>query len=63
MKPEMLQKLVGKKITNICTDGDGTYGFVLNDGTVAWVLCDEEGNGPGYLDIVAPVFKPARRAA
>jgi len=29
--------------------------IVFTDGTAAFVMCDDEGNGPGALDIVRPV--------
>ncbi len=51
-------KLVGKTLTGVCVDrsdgsGDPVIGLVFG-GTVAWILCDEEGNGPGVLDIEGP---------
>lgn len=54
---EHLHQLVGKKVTDVAKDKDGsdydtTYGLMFDDGTVAWILQDPEGNGPGHLDIV-----------
>lgn len=48
------EQLIGKIIVKIArsVEEDGTfYGLVFNDDTVAWILCDPEGNGPGCLDI------------
>ena len=50
--------LVGKTLTGVCVDrtdgsGDPVIGLVFGE-TVAWILCDEEGNGPGVLDIEGP---------
>ena len=50
-------KLVGKKIVKIAKDSDddigAVYGLVFDDGSVAWILCDPEGNGPGFLELQA----------
>jgi hypothetical protein len=55
---EYYAKLVGKRITGIVKDvGEGPYsigtiyGLQLSNGEIAWVLRDEEGNGPGFLSI------------
>lgn len=53
---EHLHQLVGKKVTGIAKDEDGgefdtAYGLMFDDGTIAWIMCDPEGNGPGWLDI------------
>ena len=51
-----LAPLVNQTITGLVTDGDDDeafYGLKFGNGTVAWVLCDPEGNGPGHLDIDA----------
>ena len=50
--------LVGKTLTGVCVDRSDSdiepvIGLVFGD-TVVWILCDEEGNGPGVLDIVGP---------
>ena len=47
--------LVGKTLTGVCLDRsdlgiEPVIGLVFGK-TVAWILCDEEGNGPGVLDI------------
>lgn len=52
-----LNPLVGSKIVGLAYDEDSdVYALVLQkDGgpkKVAWILCDAEGNGPGWLDIV-----------
>lgn len=45
-------KLIGKTVKSIAVDDANEYfGLIFNDDTVAWVLRDPEGNGPGYLDI------------
>lgn len=49
-------KLIGKTVKNILIDhSDPTigqvYGIEFTDGTMAWILCDPEGNGPGFLEI------------
>lgn len=48
-------RLVSKTLTGVCVDRsdrgiDPVIGLVFGD-IVAWILCDEEGNGPGVLDI------------
>ena len=50
--------LVGKTLTGVCVDRSDSdiepvIGLVFGD-TVVWILCDEEGNGPGVLDIEGP---------
>ena len=47
--------LVGKTLTGVCVDRsdrgiEPVIGLVFGE-TVAWIMCDEEGNGPGVLDI------------
>lgn len=49
-----LGPLVGHKITKLIFDGDETWGFEIDNGARAWILRDEEGNGPGFLDIEKP---------
>ena len=49
-------KVVGKTVAKVVMDaadhGVGEiYGLMFTDGTVAWILCDPEGNGPGFLEI------------
>lgn len=46
-------QLVGHKVVNVVRDvGDNeTYGLLFSNGATAWVMCDPEGNGPGFLDI------------
>ena len=44
-------KLVGKKVTGICLDADKEFmGLVFGD-IIAWVQCDSEGNGGGFIAI------------
>jgi len=54
-----LEQLVGKKVVSTVRDGGSDYteecfALIFNDGTVAWIMSDPEGNGPGHLDIVRP---------
>lgn len=54
---EHLSKLKGKTVLDIVkdpSDGDDFYGLHFTDDTVAWVMRDPEGNGPGHLDIQHP---------
>jgi len=49
-------KLTGKKVHKVVhADPEGgdkqCYGLQFTDGTIAWIMCDPEGNGPGHLDI------------
>jgi hypothetical protein len=49
--------LIGKTVSAIVMNqclGQTTYGLEFTDGTIAWIDCDPEGNGPGFLDIQAP---------
>lgn len=49
-------ELIGKTVSHVQIeemDGAPCAVLVLTDGTVATVLCDPEGNGPGFLDIQA----------
>lgn len=54
-KENPYKNLVGKKIINVVVESrtyPELFGLKFDDGTTAWILCDEEGNGPGFLDIV-----------
>lgn len=47
-------KLIGKTVKSIGlddSDGDSIFALKFTDGTLAFILCDEEGNGAGFLDI------------
>lgn len=55
-----LQPLVGKTVTGLCIDDSKEtladlhrplYGLRFSDGSIAWILQDPEGNGPGFLEI------------
>jgi hypothetical protein len=52
---EHLRQLVGRKVTGLVKDpspGVGPiWGLKFDDGTMAFILCDPEGNGPGHLEI------------
>lgn len=52
---EHLGQLVGRKVTGLVKDpcpGIGPiWGLKFDDGTIAFILCDPEGNGPGHLEI------------
>jgi len=54
------KKLVGHKVTSVVIDdtkatvaefGQPVYGLQFDDGKVAWIMSDPEGNAPGFLDI------------
>lgn len=45
---EALLPLVGKRIKALIRDDSGNFGFETEDGTAVWIMCDPEGNGPGF---------------
>lgn len=49
-------QLVGNRVCGLVHDtrDPETWGLRMSDGSIAWILCDEEGNGPGFLDIQKP---------
>jgi hypothetical protein len=47
-----LRPLVGRRIRALVRDEAGLSGFETDDGTRVWILCDPEGNGPGFADVV-----------
>lgn len=51
----VVNPLVGFKITGAALDKENeSYGLVLEKGKkkkIAWVDCDPEGNGPGWLQV------------
>lgn len=55
---DYLSVLLGKRAVRVAVSPDDDigdiYGIEFDDGTVAWILCDPEGNGPGHLDIQKP---------
>ena len=57
-------KLVGKTVRQVVHDqGSGigrVYGLQFTDGTIAWVLQDPEGNGPGFLEVQKPEKAPKK---
>jgi hypothetical protein len=36
------------------SSGQVFYGLEFTDGSIAWIDCDPEGNGPGFLKIQRP---------
>ena len=55
---EHLSQVVGRTVAGIAVDSDSEadfgepcHGLRFGDGTVAWIMRDAEGNGPGFLDI------------
>ena len=59
-----LAQLVGKTVKNVVhapAEGyvEEGWGLEFTDGTIAWILCDAEGNGNGWLEIVKE--KPCER--
>ena len=55
------QRLLGRRIVQIVesTEHPPIPGFRLDDGTMVWIQCDPECNGPGYLQI--EIQQPKRR--
>ena len=53
---EHLGQLVGRKVTGLVKDPshdvEPIWGLKFDDGTMAFILCDPEGNGPGHLEIL-----------
>jgi hypothetical protein len=50
-------QLVGKEVSGVVEDASGEfpcYGLQFTDGSIAWILADPEGNGPGFLEIPPP---------
>lgn len=52
-------KLIGKRVKGLVKSPPEMgmkecYGLEFTDGTVAWIMCDPEGNGPGFLAIEKP---------
>lgn len=45
------KQLVGKRVNQVLFNGTDEFGLEFTDGTIAWILCDWEGNGPGHLEI------------
>ncbi|MCU0916971.1 MAG: hypothetical protein MUC88_20775 [Planctomycetes bacterium] len=59
-----LAQLIGKTVTTLVksTEDIGTiYGLMFKDGTIAWIMQDPEGNGPGHLDIARNRNKKVKR--
>ena len=55
------RRLLGKTIKRVVYNrsmGQTTYGLEFTDGTIAWIDCDPEGNGPGFLDIKTDTMAP-----
>jgi hypothetical protein len=48
---KLVGKTVAKVVKNKTSGSDSFYGLMFTDGTIAWISCDPEGNGPGFLDI------------
>ncbi len=54
-----LSQLKGWVVTDIVRDGGSAYteecfGLQMENGMTAWIQCDPEGNGPGFLEIEKP---------
>ena len=53
-----LEALSDKKVKAVVVDDTDddfmVFGLEFYDGTIAWILADPEGNGPGHLEIKAP---------
>ncbi len=55
-----LGQLIGKTVLSLVVDNhsdSGIWGLKFTDGTIAWILQDPEGNGPGHLDITKSKLK------
>ena len=53
---EQYRKLIGRRVVGVVKSPARRtmrelYGLAFDDRTVAWVMCDPEGNGPGFLEI------------
>ena len=51
-----LGQLLGKRVAGLVHSpatqyDESTYGLRFDDGSIAWIMRDPEGNGPGHLDI------------
>lgn len=49
-----MKQLVGRRIVGLIESSDDyppIPGLKLDDGTLVWIQCDPEGNGPGFLEI------------
>lgn len=58
-------KLVGKTVKRVVNDGGHgmtakVYGLQFTDSTIAWILQDPEGNGPGFLEVQKPEKAPKK---
>ncbi len=47
-----LAPLVGQRIKNLIRDNEGNFGFKTERGTQVWIMCDPEGNGPGFAEVI-----------
>ncbi len=47
-----LAPLVGKRIKNLIRDNEGNFGFKTENETQVWIMCDPEGNGPGFAEVI-----------
>ena len=53
---EHYKQFMGQAVVGICHDVEGgMYGLKFRDKkkkeTIAWIQCDPEGNGPGFLQV------------
>jgi len=51
---DALKPVVGRRIQCLIRDEGGNFGFKMDDGTSVWIMCDPEGNGPGFAEVVSP---------
>ena len=51
---EALMPVVGKRVSSLIKDDSGNFGFETEDGTEVWIMCDPEGNGPGFASVTGP---------
>ena len=66
---EQYRRLIGRRVVGIVKSPASRirralYGLKFDDHTVAWVMCDPDGNGPGFLEIETnPAAPPDRLIA
>ena len=51
---DALKPLLGKRVRLLIKDAEGNFGLEMDDGTEVWIMCDPEGNGPGFAEVVRP---------
>lgn len=61
---EHYNQLKGLTVVDVVQDGnkgnDQCWGLQMSNGKIAWIMCDPEGNGPGFLSIEEDVDTPKK---